>query len=76
MKRNIRHVHAANNEWLRVHRNRTSGNGALWELALKVAGGIGLCFIVCQIIKVMLPFLVLGALGWVALKFFSRKGAR
>lgn len=79
MKRNIRHVHASNDEWVRVHRQPappSSGNDALWRLALKVGGGIALFFIVCQIIKAMLPFLVLGALGWVALKFFSRKGAR
>jgi len=71
MKRNIIHIRADNDEWVRVHRDPpppAPDTDWLWMLLFKVGGGILVFFIVCQIIKAMLPFLFLGALGWFVLK--------
>jgi len=75
MKRNIRHIRAGNNEWVRVHRDpppSISDNDWLWELLFKVGGGILLLYIACQIISAMMPFLAVGAVGWFALKVFGK----
>jgi hypothetical protein len=75
MRRKIRHIRARNGEWVRVHRNPpapASGQDALWWRVFQFAGGIFLFVIVCQIIKALLPFLVLGIIGRVALQCFSK----
>jgi hypothetical protein len=79
MKRNIRHIHADNNEWVRVHRNRVpapapSSDKDDWWVGplLKVGGAILAFWLICTLLKAMLPFLVLGALGMLGLKFFSK----
>jgi hypothetical protein len=75
MKKHIRHIRARSDEWVQVHRNPpppSSGDDWLWTLLLQVGGGILVLVIACQIIKAMMPFLVLGFLGWVALKFYGK----
>ena len=79
IKRNIRHIRARNDEWVQVHRDAApapapSYDGSDWwfVLLLKVGGGILAFWLVCTIIKAMLPFLVLGALGWFFLKFHGK----
>jgi hypothetical protein len=63
MKRRVIHVHARNDEWVRVHRG---GFGAScgWEgLLIKVGVSVVAFFVVCLIIKMLLPYLVLAAVG-------------
>jgi hypothetical protein len=75
MKKHIRHIRASNDEWVQVHRNSppsNSGDDWLWGPLWKVGGGILVLVIVCQIIKALMPFLVVGFLGWVALKFYGK----
>ena len=38
----------------------------------RLAGGILLLYIACQIISAMMPFLAVGAVGWFALKVFGK----
>ena len=79
MKRNIRHIRAGNDEWVRVHRDATpapSFSGDDWwvGLLLKIGGAILAFWVTCAILKTMLPFLVLAALGWFALtRLFHRR---
>ena len=79
MKKHIRHIRAGNDEWVQVHRDPpppSSGDDWLWGLLWKVGGGILGLFIVGQILKALMPFIVLGALGWVALYVFGKWGKR
>ncbi len=77
MKRRIRHLTARNDEWIAVHRPHshpgTGGDGDRWlGLLLKVGGGVLAFWVACSVIKAIVPFLVLGAIGWFGLKFFSK----
>ena len=81
MKRNIRHIRAGNNEWVHVHRNHSpapSSSGGDWwvDLLLKVGGGILALWVIGAILKFLMPYLVLGFVGWVASKFFFKGGKR
>ena len=68
-----RHFHAKSNEWIRIHRTQPAGgNGnpdfwpkiAMWGIGIAVGG-----YILVQ----LLPYLLLGGLGWMVMKFYSRK---
>ena len=77
MRRNIRHIRARDDEWVQVHRSPApappSGGDDWWiGLLLKVGGGILACWLICELLKALLPFLVLGALGWFALQVFCK----
>ena len=79
MKRHIRHIRAGNNEWVKVHRDPpppSPGQDWFWMLLLKVGGGVVAMFIIGQILKVLMPYLVLLLLGWVALYVFAKGGKR
>ena len=68
--RRVKHIHARNNEWVHVHRSQpltqsVSNSGDwLWPLVAKIGGAIILFVIICNIIMALLPFLILGAIGW------------
>jgi hypothetical protein len=76
MKRNIRHIRAGNDEWVQVHRDppapATGGDDWWVGLLLKVGGAILAFWVICAILKAMLPFLFLGALGWFFLKLSGK----
>jgi hypothetical protein len=70
MKRRIRHIRARNDEWVHVHRGGGSVGGASdwgWKIGLTVVGLV----ITVEIIKELSPYLILGLIGWVALKWFK-----
>lgn len=68
--RKIRHIHAENNGWVRVHRAQSTTHPAsnrgdwLWAAGFKIGGAILAFVIICKIITALMPFLLLGALGW------------
>jgi hypothetical protein len=68
--RRVTHIRAAPGEWVRVHRTppvsqpTSAFADRLRPLLLKVGGGILLFVIICKILTALLPFLVLGAIGW------------
>ncbi|MGP8201652.1 MAG: hypothetical protein ACLQU4_19350 [Limisphaerales bacterium] len=65
-----RHIRVENDEWVHVHRDGPNGGGSfdwLWKIVGMVAGFV----IVIEIIKEIFPYLVLGLIGWVALKAFT-----
>ncbi|MGO9200724.1 MAG: hypothetical protein ACLQM8_09310 [Limisphaerales bacterium] len=77
MKRRVRHLTARNDDWTAVHRpppGPRAGAGEGWWLGLllKVGGGVLAFWVACSVIKAIVPFLVLGAIGWFGLKFFSK----
>ncbi len=77
MSKHIRHIRADNDEWVQVHRDTpppSSGEDWLWLLLCKVGGGILGLVIVGQILKAVMPFIVLGALGWVGLYSLRQRG--
>jgi len=81
MKKHIIHISPKPDEWVHVHRNHSpapSSSGGDWwvELLLKVGGGILALWLVCAILKVLMPYLILGFLGWVGLNFFGKGGKR
>jgi hypothetical protein len=66
----VKHIQARSNEWVCVHRSNpttvstSSCDDWLWPLVFKIGGSILLFVIICKIIAALMPFLVLGALGW------------
>jgi hypothetical protein len=68
--RRVKHIHATNNEWVCVHRSQpvtqsVSNSGDwLWRLVAKIGGALILFVIICKILTALLPFLILGAIGW------------
>jgi hypothetical protein len=71
VKRKIRHIRAHNDEWVQVHRNCTPQRGSdFWwtGLALKVAVGI----VVMLIIKSLLPYILVGLIGYYGIKLWLR----
>ena len=68
--RRVNHIHASNNEWVCVHRSQpvtqsvSNSDDWLWPLVAKIGGAIIAFAIICKILTALLPFLVLGAIGW------------
>lgn len=68
--RRVKHIHARNNEWVHVHRSQPvtqsfSGSAdSLWPVAIKIGAAILAFVIISKILTAILPFLVLGAIGW------------
>ena len=69
--RRVRHVHAQNNEWVCVHRahptTHPTSSDWLWPLVVKIGGAILTFVIISKILTALMPFLVLGAVGWLFL---------
>jgi len=68
--RQVKHIHARNNEWVHVHRSHPVTQSVsnpcdwLWPLVAKIGSAVILFVIICKIITALLPFLILGAIGW------------
>jgi hypothetical protein len=65
MKRRTRHIRAANDEWIAVHRENPTrhskaGSGGGGDWAGELVGGIILFVIVMVILKDLLPLMILG----------------
>jgi hypothetical protein len=75
MQKKIKHIHAKRNEWVQVHRDRHHSNGAasggdpFLKIGLWVGGILGGLWI----IQKLLPILMIGFIGWIALHFSSRR---
>ena len=70
MKRNVRHIHARDDEYIHVHRGGGSSGGGsvwVWKIVLALVGLI----IAVQILQAIGPFLILGLMGYGALKCFG-----
>lgn len=73
--RRVRHINAKPGEWVRVHRPApasSSHGDAIWGLIFKIGLGISAIFIVCEIIKSLLPFIMIGGAVWFWLKLNSK----
>lgn len=68
--RRVKHIHARNNEWVHVQRSHpvtqsvSNSDDGLWPLVAKIGAAIVLFVIICKILTALLPFLILGAIGW------------
>jgi hypothetical protein len=63
-----RHIQAKHNEWIHVHRTPTGGRSdCSWRVY--VIGGLMPAYIIME----FLPYLLVGAVGWFFLKFWSPK---
>jgi len=68
--RRVKHIHARNNEWVCVHRTQPATQSAtdygdwLWVLVAKIGGAIIAFVVICKILTALMPFLILGAIGW------------
>ena len=78
MKQKIRHVHARNDEWVRVHRGNgrgtTGGCGSVggdWGW-MKVAGGVVLAMVAIAVLSALMPYIVGGLMIWGALSVFLK----
>lgn len=73
--RRVRHINAKPSEWVRVHRPApapSSHGDAIWGLIFKIGLSIAAFFIVCEIIKAMLPLILIGGAAWFWLKLNSK----
>ncbi len=68
--RRVKHIHARNNEWVCIHRSHPVTQSVshcddwLWSLVAKIGGAIIAFVVICKILTALMPFLILGAIGW------------
>ena len=73
--RKVKHVYARDDQWVRVHRQPSpaprSGGGSDWLFTaiLWVAGIWFGLYLLAELVKMLMPFLMLGLLGFIFLKF-------